>query len=152
MKEQIEEAIVEFSETLSYKGEGIVDSFMRGHSDKPDGLSTMIIDLNHPAERVRIRNRVNKEVEATGLIYFIFKKENGEDTLEDAEERNDKIPEYVFDQILKDETLGGRIDGAVTPKTLKGGLYELKNTEGLFFYMSEMTFEYKGAWISPDLS
>lgn len=152
MKEEMEIAIQGFVETLTYKGQPTVDSIYRGHSEKPVGLSAMVIDCNHPSENTVIRNRNNVETLATGEIFWVFKLRDGDDILEDAEERNDKIPDLVFNAMIKDETLGNRVPGTFTPKKLTGGLYELKNTDGIFYYVSHLTFEYKGAWIPPKIT
>ena len=153
MKEQLEIAMQEYMETLSYFGEPIAEGYMRGYSDTPDGLTVIIIDIAHPSEESEVRNQrrgnINIAVRATGTVHFLYRKQVGEDTLDDAEERNDRIPEMVYEEMIKDPTLGGRIPGNLEPKNLKGGLFEMENTEDSEFCMSAMEVEYNGAWISP---
>ena len=145
MKEEIETAITEFTEELTFAGNPLVEDIVTGQADKPSGLSTMLIDFKDPVGDSEEYNRgLNLQVEGDGEIYFIFKIE-----LENASELNDVVPEIVFDEMRKDPTLGGRIPGDVTPKKLKAGVYELKNTDGVFFYMSLLIFNYKGRWIPP---
>ena len=145
MKEELETAIMEFAETLTFKNEPLVDDILIGQADKPSGLSSMLIDFKDPVGDSKEYNRGrNLQVEGDGEIYFIFKLD-----LDNASELNDIIPEIVFDEMRKDTSLGGRITGDATPKKLRQGLYELKNTDGLFFYMSVLIFHYKGPWIPP---
>lgn len=145
MKEEIETAIREFTEGFTFDGEPIVEDIVTGQADKPSGLSTMLIDFKDPVGDSKVYNRGrNLQVEGDGEIYFIFKLD-----LDNASELNDIVPEIIFDEMRKDTTLGGRIPGDVTPKKLKQGLYELKNTDGVFFYMSLLIFHYKGSWIPP---
>lgn len=148
MKEEIETAIMKFAAELTFDGNPIVNDIVTGQSDKPSGLSTMLIDYKDPVGDSKELNRgVNLQVEGDGEIYFIFKLD-----LENADELNDVVPEIVFDEMKRDPTLGGNIPnnaGEVKPKKLKSGLYEIRNTEGKFFYMSLLTFQYKGRWIPP---
>lgn len=153
MKEQLEEALQEWMETLEYFGEPISEGYMRGHSDTPDGLTVVVIDVSNPADESIVRNlrrgKMNLSVKTSGTIHFLYRKELGDETLPDAEERNDRIPEYVFQEMHRDTSLGGRIPGNVMPKNLKGGIFELENTEGTEFCMSRIEIEYNGSWIEP---
>jgi hypothetical protein len=148
MKEELEEILQEYLEAVTYQDSPIVESIVRGQADKPSGLSTLIIDFHQPSsKKAQIRNRgQSAHVEGKGKLVFIYKPD-----LEDAEERHDRIPDIVFDRFLYDPSLGGKIPGEVFPMVMESGFYELKNTDGLFFYMSYIEFGYNGNWIRPKI-
>ena len=153
MKEQIEEALQDFIEdVVTYQGKPTVDIIVRGTTDKPKVNNILIIDVNHNIDNIVVDLNDEAQCKGGGEMFWIFKvrdEDTGEDISEIAETKNDRIPELTFQAIIDNDSLGGRIPGILNNFKLISGLYELRNQEGVFFYVSHLTFGYEGGWIPP---
>lgn len=150
MKTEIEKEIQDWLKSLQYKGEQITDNFIRGATRKPKGSSNTIINFFNPTDKITQKLRKqNIIVEGRGILLFMFKR----DDLPDAEERNDIIPDHVFNQMRIDSGLGERINkvGECIPVNLIQGTLELEDEEDWCF-MSKLDFIYKGLYIPPTLT
>lgn len=153
MKEELEETVLDWLKTLTYKDNQITDSFIRGRADKPTGNSTSIVDYHQPISNKPKEHRIGskrKEVIGQGTITLIYKAIDEEGAvIEEAEEYNDKIPDLISEYIFNDPSLGGTIPGEVIIIKQESGFVELKESEDNYPFISYLVFEYTGLWVAP---
>jgi len=153
MKEELEDTILEWLKTLEFEDKEIADSFIRGRADKPSGNSTIIVDFHRPITQKPREQRigtVTKKIKGQGTITCIYKAvdPNG-NLIKDAEKFNDKVPDLIVDTIFKDPTLESNVPGSVDVTSVETGYLELRQTEDNYPFISVITFEYDGLWVSP---
>lgn len=156
MKEELEETLLQWLQTLEYNGEPIAENFVRGRANKPEGNSFIIVDFNKPVGEKPTEHRIGsnrKEVKGTGKIICIWKAVDEEgNEIDNAEELNDKVPDMISDTIFDDPTLDGIIPGEIIVVEQESGYIQTKSTDDNYPFITYMTFEYKGLWVRPILT
>ncbi|MDH7506196.1 MAG: hypothetical protein QHH15_00210 [Candidatus Thermoplasmatota archaeon] len=153
MKEELEDTLLQWLKTLEYDGEQIAENFIRGRANKPEGNSFIIADFNNPiAEKPREHRLGNnkKLIKGTGKIICIWKAIDEEGSIiEGAEEFNDKIPDLIADTVFDDPTLGNLIPGEIIIIKQESGYIQTQRLEDNYPFITVLTFEYKGLWVTP---
>ena len=159
MKDELELAIREWLLTLKYNGAQIADSVVCAQTNKPEGNSTIVVSFKQPETSFNKSTRNNVySVNGTGELVFIYPYNTGKEgglTLAQAEQQSNKVPDIVVDTLIGnpnnniagDPTLGGRIPGMLEPGPMQADFYANRNTEGLFYFITQLIVNYKGPWI-----
>jgi len=151
---ELETTIMLWLQTKKYKEEDLAESYVVSRGNKPGGNSVIIIDFNNPIKQKPKEQRIGskrKKIQGQGTITFFYHaidEETGEE-IEDAEEKNDVIPDLVVDWIFDDPDLNGTIPGEITIIKYAKGNLDTKREKDSYPFISYIVFEYEGLYVKP---
>lgn len=151
---ELETTLMLWLKTKKYKDEDLANGYVVSKGNKPEGNSVIIIDYNNPISQRPTEHRIGsnrKKIVGTGTITFFYHAidEVTGEVIEDAEEKNDVIPDLVVDWIFDDPDLGGTLPGEIKVlKHAKGNL-DTKREKDSYPYISYIAFEYEGLYVKP---
>ncbi len=151
MIKDIENLIMAWLKTVTYKGEQGVDIIATGPFEDLEERNA-IVTVTQPLVPNSLKRAINNQyydVSMNGSITFLFRRyDEDSKTITDAEDRNSVVPDVALGMLIKDGRLNKTLKGGkITPIGCISDRRQLLEINSVIYYVSRLDFQYTGRWI-----